>query len=393
MSTRLFSRTAVVLVKIEGNEGVDSSPTGTANAMLVSDLSIEPLAGSEVDLAYIRPYLGISPSLRVEDYVTCSCTVDLAGTATAGTAPPWAPMLRACAMAETLTAAAVTGDAQAGAASTITLASGASATDGTYVGATISYTTGGTDFGTPRVITAYNGTNKVATVHKAWDTPPAASSGYSIGANATYLPVSTGFESVTIYYNVAGVRHKLLGAKGSFSIDTSANARPALKFNFTAVYGGVADAVEATPVFTSFQTPQTVGSTNTLAVIAGKQADGSATGVQLMKFDLDMANAVKHRQLIGAAGVILTDRQPKGNVSIEATTVTFNDWFGQIRSSTKAPLLVQNGTTSGNTVAVVLPNAQLTEPKYSDSDGILMLDASVRALPLVANDEVRIVVK
>lgn len=393
MSTRLYSRNAVLLAKIETTEGSDSSPTGTANAIQVSDLSIEPLAGSEVDLAYIRPYFGISPSLRVENYVTLACTVDLAGTATAGTAAPWGPLLRACAFAETLTAAAVTGAAQAGAASTITLAAGASAVDGTYVGASISYTTGGTDFGSKRTIIAYNGTTKIATVNKAWDTNPGASSGYSIGANATYLPVSSGFETLTVYYNLSGVRHKLLGVKGSVSLDLTANSRPALKFNFTGVYGGVADASEATPVFTGFQTPQTVGSTNTRALIAGKQADGSATGVQLMKFDLDMANAVKHRQLIGAAGVILTDRQPKGNVSIEATTVTFNDWFSQVQASTKNPLLVENGLTAGNVVAVFLPNAQIAEPKYSDSDGIAMFDASIRALPLVSNDEVRIVIK
>lgn len=393
MSTRLYSRNAVLLAKIETTEGSDSSPSGTANAMLVSELSIEPLAGSEVDLAYIRPYFGISPSLRVEEYVTLSCTVDLAGTAVAGTAAPWGPMLRGCAFAETLTAAAVTGAAQAGATATITLAAGASATDNLYVGATISYTSGGTDFGTPRTIIGYVGSTKVATVNKDWDTPPAVSSGYSIGPNATYLPVSSGLESLTLYYNVSGVRHKMLGAKGSFSIDQTANARPALKFSFTGVYGGVADASEATPVYTAFQTPQTVGSTNTRARINGKQADGSATGVQLMKFDLDLSAAVKHRQLIGAAGVILTDRQPKGNVSIEATTVTFNDWFGQVRSSTKAPLLIENGLSAGNTVAVFLPNAQLAEPKYSDSDGIAMFDASVRALPLNGNDEVRIVVK
>jgi len=270
---------------------------------------------------------------------------------------------------------------------------GASSVDGAYVGASISYTTGGTDFGAKRTIIAYNGATQIATVNKAWDTNPGASSGYSIGSNATYLPVSSGFESLTFYYNISGVRHKLFGSRGSLSLDLTANSRPAMKFNFTGVYGGVADADESKPVFTAFQSPQTVGSTNTKALIAGKQADGSATGVQLMKFDLDLGLAVKHRQLIGAAGVVLTDRQPKGNVSIEATTVTFNDWFGQVLASTKSPLLIENGLVEGNTVSVLLPNAQLAEPKYSDSDGIAMLDASVRALPLVGNDEVRIVVK
>lgn len=393
MSTRMFARTAQLLAKIEPTEGTDAVPTGTANAMLVSDLSVNPLDGSEVDLAYVRAYLGISPSIRVENFLSMSFMMDLAGTATPGTAAPWGPVLRGCGFAETLTGSAVTGAAQAGAASTITLAAGASATNGTYVGTTISYTTGGTDFGTPRTIIAYNGTTKVATVDKDWDTPPGASSGYSISANATYLPISSAFESLTLYYNISGVRHKGLGAKGSVAFDLSANNRPSLKFNYIAAYGGVADASEATPVYTGFQTPQTVGSLNTKALLAGKLADGSATGIQLMKFDLDMANAVKHRQLIGAAGVILTDRQPKGNVSFESTTVAFHDWFGDILASTKYPFMIENGLVAGNRACIVLPNSQLAMPKYSDSDGINMLDCEIRAIPLVANDEVRIVVK
>lgn len=393
MSQRLYNRNAVILAKIETTEGVDSSPVGGSNAILVSELSIEPLAGSELDLAYIRPYMGISPSIRVEDYVTCSFTVDFAGASAAGSAAPWGQLVRACGFSETLLASAVTGAAQAGTSNTITLASGASSTDNAYTGATISYTSGGTGFGGDRTIIAYNGTTKVATVNKAFDTTPAASTGYSIGKNATYLPISTGFESLTLYYNINGVRHKMLGAKGTFSIDQSAQQRPSLKFQFTANYGGVADASEATADFSAFQTPQTINSSNTRGLLSGKQTDGSASGVQLQKFSLDLANAIKHRMLVGAQSVILTDRQPKGSVSIEATTVSFNDWFSSIRASSKAPMLIENGLVAGNTTAVFLPNAQLAEPKYSDSDGIVMLDMSVRALPLVSNDEVRLVVK
>lgn len=393
MSTRLYRRNAVLLAKIETTEGTDAVPVVADNSILVSDLTIEPLAGSELDLAYIRPYFGISPSIRTANYLTASFTVDFAGTATAGTAPPWGPLVRGCAMAQTLTAAAITGAAQAGATSTITLAAGASATDNLYVGMTISYTTGGTDFGTPRTIIAYNGTTKVATVNKAWDTNPGASSGYSIGANAMYLPVSTGFESLSFRYNLSGVRHKMLGAKGTFSITQSALERPMLQFNFTGLDGGVADASEGTPVYTAWQTPQTINSANTAALIGGKQADGSETGVQLKSFSLDMANAITYRQLVGAESVILTDRQPKGAVSIEATTVTFKDWWAEIKASTKAALLIENGLVAGNKTAIFLPQAQLAEPKYSDSDGITMLDMSVRALPLVGNDEVRLIVK
>lgn len=390
MAQRLYMRNAVVLAKIETTEGVDASPTGGSNAILVSDMSLEPLAGSEVSLSYIKQAFGASPSIRVEDYTTCSFTIDVAGSGAAGTAPAWGPLLRACGFAQTLTASAVTGTASAGASSSITLASGA--TDDMYVGATISIT-GGTGSGQSRVITNYVASTKVATVHKAWDTAPGATSVYSISANATYTPVSSGFETLTIYYNVNGVRHKLTGAKGSVSFTMSANERPAMKFNFTGVFNTVVDASEATANFSAFQVPPPITSTNTIASIAGKLTDGSASGVQLQSWSLDMANAVKHRQLVGSAGVILTDRAPAGSVSLEATTVAFKDWFEYVRTSSTDPMFIENGTVAGNIVNIYAPKLQLTAPTYADSDGITMFNANTLALPDVGNDEVRIVSK
>lgn len=392
MAGRLYSRNAVLLAKIETTEGTDAVPTGAANAILCSELSIEPLAGNSVDLAYVRPYMGKSPSLRVEDYVTITLTCDFAGTATAGTAAAWGPLLRACGMAETLLASAVSGSAQAGTTSSITLAAGASATDNVYNGADISITSG-TGSGQTRSIVAYNGTTKVATVDKPFATAPAASSGYSIGANATYLPVSSGFESISMYYNLNGVRHKALGCRGTVSFDLTANNRPTMKFTFTGIYGGIADASESGVVFTSWQIPQAVNSTNSTAVVAGKVADGSASGVQMASFSLDLGNSIKHRMLVGSENVVLSDRQAQGSVAIEATTVAFNDWWANIRSSAKNYLWVENGLAVGNTVGIFLPNAQLTDPKYADSDGIVQLDQTVLALPLVGNDEVRVIVK
>lgn len=64
-----------------------------------------------------------------------------------------------------------TGTAQAGAASTITLDSGASATDDLYKGQWIAITSG-TGAGQSRLITGYVGSTKVATVHRNWATNP-----------------------------------------------------------------------------------------------------------------------------------------------------------------------------------------------------------------------------
>ena len=75
------------------------------------------------------------------------------------------------------------GTAQDGAAGTITLASGASATNSLYVGETVMIY-GGTGAGQSRVITAYVGSSKVATVDHNWTTNPDSTSTYRVLATS-----------------------------------------------------------------------------------------------------------------------------------------------------------------------------------------------------------------
>lgn len=99
-----YSRNAVILAKVETTVGTDAVPTGAADAVLVSELSITPLEASNVDLAYIRPYFGSSPQLVGTATKKISFTVDFAGSGTAGTAPQWGDLMLGCAMAEAVLA-------------------------------------------------------------------------------------------------------------------------------------------------------------------------------------------------------------------------------------------------------------------------------------------------
>ena len=76
-----------------------------------------------------------------------------------------------------------TGTAQAGAANSITLAAGASATDDLYNLLRVSILTG-TGAGQTRAISDYNGTTKVATVINAWAVNPDATSTYEVVSDA-----------------------------------------------------------------------------------------------------------------------------------------------------------------------------------------------------------------
>lgn len=104
MANRLVRKTAILL-KLETTYGVDPTPTGAANAMLVSNLSINPLNANNVDRALIRAYLGSSEQLVGTGFVEMSFDVELQASGTLGVVPACGAILRACGFAETITAA------------------------------------------------------------------------------------------------------------------------------------------------------------------------------------------------------------------------------------------------------------------------------------------------
>lgn len=100
----LFKRKATILAKIESTYGTDPTPSGGANAVLVSDLTITPMDMNTVSRDLIRPYFGNSEDLPTQVFAKVEFSCEVAGSGTAGTAPAWGPLLRACAFAETITA-------------------------------------------------------------------------------------------------------------------------------------------------------------------------------------------------------------------------------------------------------------------------------------------------
>lgn len=379
----LLNRKRTLLAKIESSYGVDPTPTGAANAVLVSNLNVTPMSTELVDRDLIRPFLGNSEQLHAAIYAMAEFECEVAGSGTAGTAPAWGPLMRACGFSQTVLGTAHSGTATAGGASTITLAVAASASDDAYNGMTIR-TTGGTGSGQSRVINDYVGSTKVATVSEAWTTPPDATTTYSIDAQVVYQPVSDLFESVTMYFNIDGVLHKMLGARGTYSVELANKGRPVFKFRFTGIYVAVADAAAPAVVFTAWKTPLPVNNVNTGSL----RVHGFTAGV-MSALTVDVANQIVHRSLVGGSeAVLLTDRKAAGRITLEATTVAAKDWWTSVRNAVTGAFSVTHGTTAGNKVKFDAPALQLTEPTYEDLDGVAMLAMGARFVPGAAgNDE------
>lgn len=95
-----YVRNTVILAKVETTAGTDASPTGAADAVLVSAMTINPLNAQNVNRDLVRGYFGGSEQLVATAFVTLDITVELAGSGTAATAPQWGDLLLGCAMAE-----------------------------------------------------------------------------------------------------------------------------------------------------------------------------------------------------------------------------------------------------------------------------------------------------
>lgn len=306
----LLKRKAAVLAKIETVYGTDPTPTGAANAILISDVNINPMEMKTVDRDNIRPFLGSNEQLPTGLYTKIDFTCEAAGSGAAGTAPAWGPLLRMCGFAETISA----------------------------------------------------------------------------GVKVEYSPISTAFESGTLYFNIDGVQHKLTGARGSVSFDFTRDGRPAMKFSFTGLFNAVTDAASPTVVLTAWQKPLAVNRTNTPTLTVLTYAG------RVHSFTADLANEVIFREMIGASTgeVLITNRKPAGQILMEAVTVATKDWWTSIKNITTGAVQLIHGTTAGNKFQIDAPNVQLINPQYQDQDGVAMLQAGLVFAPSTGNDEIKI---
>ena len=207
-------------------------------------------------------------------------------------------------------------------------------------------------------------------------------------ATATYTPVSTAFKSVTIYYNVDGVLHKITGARGNVELNIAAGQIPTFKFSFTGLYNAPTDTAAPTVTYTSFQTPLVANNDNTTGFSLF-----SYSGV-LSSLALNLNNAVAFRNLIGLEDVLMTDRQVNGTCVIEAPNMAAKDFFSIALANALGALDITHGTTAGNRVQISSARVDISNPTYQDMNGIQMLQIPLTLVPSTAgNDEISIVVK
>lgn len=207
----------------------------------------------------------------------------------------------------------------------------------------------------------------------------------SSGGNdtVTYTPVSSSFGSITIHYNIDGVRHRVTGARGSFTISAEVGSIPTIDFAFTGIY--VPPDPSALPTVT-------YGNQATPLIFK----DGNTTGFSLLSYSgalqsisMDIGNSVTYRELVGGdKEVLITDRASNGSVTIEAPTLGQKDYFiAALSDTTLGNIAFLHGTTAGNKVQFTSSKVDIGDVAYGEMDGVAMLEIPYTLVPTAANNE------
>lgn len=359
------TRDQLLLAKIEAAAGTEETPTAGANAVKVRPVTFSPNF-EQVDTDYVQSGLSQSAPQTGGGSVSMSVPCFLKGAGTAGEAPDYGPLLRACALSETLTATDVTGTATAGAAGTITLAAGASAVTDAYKGMVIAIT-GGTGNGQKRVISGYAGGTKMASVYPDWQTTPDATSQYTLYANALYRPVSAALELLTLWHyqhrnSGNSRRRRLFAGAGSLQLGVTPRQLAELTFNFTG-------RLPAAPDDQARPAAPTYGAGDPRPFIAARAYLGGAP-IKFSEFSFDLGNDVQMADDPAAAyGFDLASivaRSATGRIVPSLALTSVRDSFTAWLDSQDQPLWLDWGTAAGERASVYLPAVRYTG--YEDAD-------------------------
>ena len=219
--------------------------------------------------------------------------------------------------------------------------------------------------------------------------------GLAAPARTEFLPCTDLLQTLTIYWYDDGLLHKLLGCFGNVKLSAKSGEAPHLTFDFVGVDGGVAATANAQAVLTNWKTPAPITRANVTDITLGcGYADGALVGgvkTNSTGLTLDWGNAVAFVPMLSTEAVVLTDRKMKGTMSLQLSAAQEAGFMAMVKANTSQGVGFVIGNQPGNTILLHMPAVQLTTPKKEDTSGMRMIGFDMNVLPVLGNDELRIV--
>lgn len=202
--------------------------------------------------------------------------------------------------------------------------------------------------------------------------------------SAAYNLISTSFSGATIWVNIDGVYHKLVGCRGTVKGKLSAKGIPMLSFEFTCQYVAGVTAAMPTVTRTGWLIDEGVNAVNTTALTL------NGIAFAFSELDFDVGNKIARVNLPGPQyEVAITDRDPTASVTIMAPPLATFDPFALATAGTNVAATFTHGSAAGKKVKVDL-KVVLTNVDYDNIDGQLAYKIALEPTPVSGNDELAI---
>lgn len=206
--------------------------------------------------------------------------------------------------------------------------------------------------------------------------------------SVTYNPITDLPTSASIHFWVGNTQYRMLGARGTFKMMWDKQGIPYLEFTLTGLFNVATEGARPTgSVFTAFKTPK---------IAAKRHAPtftlGGVSSLKLSALSLDLANAVEPRLLINSEEILITGRNPKLDMVVEAEALSLLNPFQTALDSGSMALQFIHGTVAGKRATLNVPALQIARPTSLDNaQGVVNWPLSGMPLPVTGNDEFTLV--
>lgn len=204
--------------------------------------------------------------------------------------------------------------------------------------------------------------------------------------SVTYNLVNSGFESLSIRFNKAGVRYLGLGGRGNCDLVVDAYGIPRLNFEFLAF--GVTPIAEAVPAvdLTAFLDPQIINTENSGHLwLGGTMGGGGAfSGGAMVPFksiSFGLGNTLVHRKVVDDERILIRDRSVTGKIVVDHDVTDEIAAWTAIKLASTTTIGFRHGTADGRYVSIYAPKAQRLNPSHVDDEGALLQGYDVRCVP------------
>ncbi len=201
------------------------------------------------------------------------------------------------------------------------------------------------------------------------------------GASVTYNPITDLIESLCIHVYVDGILHVMRGARGSVKFTINAKEVPKASFALEGLFIPAIDANMPAVTWSGWKMPRPALTANTIDFALHGFA------AELYGLEIDVANEIKHRNIIGIEDILITDRKPAGSLTMGAPLIGTFNWVDKAVTGTVGTLVIQHDTRPGHIVKFEAPKVQITKPAYENKDGVLANKFDLTLLPDGGNDE------